>query len=1526
MTKTHCKNILLLLGIVFGMAQPRLFGQTTKGTEFVFTFLPNLGSDSTFIYVSAERTDSVFITIPGQSWSQSILVTAGSLQKLYVPTSVTVSTTADTLSNKAIWVKSKKEEIGVYAASIASFTTDATCILPVSVIPVNTRYFTITANPLNSFNTPLVAVVAIEDNTEVEITPTAMLRNGRPAFRKFKITLNKGQVYLMSANDTLSGTQVVCINNKKVLVYCGDECSNIRCTACDHLFEQISPTNTWGKNFILTPFYGQSRGSDFIVVASQPNTIVTRNGFVVDTLKNPGDFYFEVFRYDSTLCIQTSEPTAMMQFMTGISCNSPRGGDPAMLNISPNEQTITSSLVATVRSPVINTHYINIVIPKAGLANCKLNDTVISSSSFTQIYCGEYYFHSRIIRAGNHKIECPAGFIAYIYGTGNAESYAYCAGASLKNLTRFIKYDFIPNCDTTKIVRFSSVGDSATRFKWFFSDGTLDTNKNPIKTYAKNGVENIRLHYFLFETKKWDSAQFTIRIEGDKATDFIPFSNKIVCDTAFNFVLPKTKLFSYKWENGDTNNVRMVKTTGKYVVTITNKKTNCKIKDSAQLQFYNKVNVNFGIITKSKCEGNAITLQDSSIANADTIKNYTWKIDFQTVSNNKSYNFISRANPYLFNLIVETNKGCKDSLVKNFLVTDKPTARFTWRPRDSCETKNLFQGSAFSVNLVGKVEEEKWLFSNGDTVFNIKRINKTFSRKDTGLNWVRLVAVSESGCRDTSDKKYFRIYPSPLAKFDLIDSAVCKTGNYFQFANLSKQDSANRNYMWIWGDESGQTFMNPTKKNYADTGTYNVAFIVIDKKSFCSDTSYRSVRVNPNIRLALSRDSAEFCFKQNYIAATAVVTPHSNNLVYNWNFGDGTRKTGANKEKYSYSKSGNYTVGLRVNAGKGCTDTARVVTVVYPNSVAKISLQDSFLCLKNNFFQFKNNSAQTQGSTRYKWEISNGLSFTTKEINKISFATAGKYFVNLSLFDPLYNCRDTAAYLVEVFQDPTIKLNFTDTVICKLSQAILQLEDIQSQATKFQYQWVVDETDTDTSTKNKAKIKLNQIGKHKIDVYAENAAACKDSATINVDILYPDSIGKLQHRIDKTCAPGAVSFILNCASVGFDFQWKYKTLNFGDKDSLRLINLNAGKHAVTLLIEDKNNCIFNFNDSIEIKSKMLIQLSSNSSEEQCMRNNDYIYKATTLNGAKPISYLWQINNVWQAETDSFLRRKYTDSGKYEITIFAADAHGCKDTSVSLISSVIFTAKPDFTTTNICAQEEFLGTVLNPINSVKYLWFVENRLENNGVELRKTYSIPGIKNVFVIGEFGSQKKCYDTSVMKKFEVFTLPIANFNFTASNTPSINKVVQFDNISQYQTKNNWILGKTNFSSQLSPTYNFTNTGNYWVKLIVETDKGCKDSIEKEIKIILDDFLFVPTSFTPNEDALNESFKPSQITTTKEYKMTVYNRWGQKLFETKDVNIGWDGKYLGKSVPAGVYVYQISGIYYTGRKFVQKGNVTLLN
>jgi gliding motility-associated-like protein len=100
--------------------------------------------------------------------------------------------------------------------------------------------------------------------------------------------------------------------------------------------------------------------------------------------------------------------------------------------------------------------------------------------------------------------------------------------------------------------------------------------------------------------------------------------------------------------------------------------------------------------------------------------------------------------------------------------------------------------------------------------------------------------------------------------------------------------------------------------------------------------------------------------------------------------------------------------------------------------------------------------------------------------------------------------------------------------------------------------------------------------------------------------------------------------------------------------------------------------------------------------------------------------------------------------------------------------------------------------------------------------------------------------------------------------------------------------------------------------------------SISNEAEIVPPMALYIPNTFTPNGDGMNDSFGVAGEA-IQEFNIQVYNRWGQKVFESADANGRWDGSYQGQKAPEGSYVYKLSAKGIDGKRITREGQVNLI-
>ena len=219
--------------------------------------------------------------------------------------------------------------------------------------------------------------------------------------------------------------------------------------------------------------------------------------------------------------------------------------------------------------------------------------------------------------------------------------------------------------------------------------------------------------------------------------------------------------------------------------------------------------------------------------------------------------------------------------------------------------------------------------------------------------------------------------------------------------------------------------------------------------------------------------------------------------------------------------------------------------------------------------------------------------------------------------------------------------------------------------------------------------------------------------------------------------------------------------------------------------------------------------------------------------------------------------------------------------------------------SICPGE---GVILSGAGANWYTWTGGIQ---DGVEFFPTqtseYTVTGTNN------FG----CSATA-LAKVTVHPLPIANFKILDLSLTTISSGTGFDNLSVGASTYDWSFGDGSANSnEFEPFHVFPDqqAGSYEIKLSVTSPEGCIDDSVKYVYVFQDYTIYVPNTFTPDGSGKNEIFKPvMEGFDENEYTLYIFNRWGELIFESHDMNVGWDGTYSqhDENVQDGVYTWEI--------------------
>lgn len=527
MSRRDLFRLFLLISLLSGFSLSAKAQLSTVGKEFWFGFMDNYRVVGNTPEASALDYGIVIITASEpasgilQYGNTTIDFNLNTGQQLVhrIEDFDILSRLAGVVESKGVYINSSGN-VAVYAFNERRRSADGTVILPLSALGkdyyVTSHYevLTVAVNyDANSNDESTLLVVAVEDNTRLEITPSVNTLTGNAAGTPFNIELNTGQSYQLKARDDLTGTRVRVVGDtandcKNLAVFGGNKWTSVGdCGgANDHLYQQIYPTNTWGMDYIHVSYEGRSSGELVKVLAAEDNTTVLVNGVDEGSI-NAGQFLTFDFPSDYTASIKTSKPTAVTGFSKSQECNSPsepfyQDGDPFMITYSPNEQLLTTITFNAIQLPSINRHYVNILV-KAEAVNRTFLDGQMVGNSFQVVPENPDYAFARIfINQGVHRLSNADGFIAYVYGFGEIESYGYATGASLDNLNFEVEPEYEFEVDGERVACLNQSADWEiypenevfTYFVWDFGDGTeIKIGKLVDHTYTMPGIYEVKV-------------------------------------------------------------------------------------------------------------------------------------------------------------------------------------------------------------------------------------------------------------------------------------------------------------------------------------------------------------------------------------------------------------------------------------------------------------------------------------------------------------------------------------------------------------------------------------------------------------------------------------------------------------------------------------------------------------------------------------------------------------------------------------------------------------------------------------------------------------------------------------------------------------------------------------------------------------------------------------------------------------------------------------------------------------------------
>jgi gliding motility-associated-like protein len=594
-----------------------------------------------------------------------------------------------------------------------------------------------------------------------------------------------------------------------------------------------------------------------------------------------------------------------------------------------------------------------------------------------------------------------------------------------------------------------------------------------------------------------------------------------------------------------------------------------------------------------------------------------------------------------------------------------------------------------------------------------------------------------------------------------------------------------------------------------------------------------------------------------------------------WTFsGAATGNSNAqNPSSVCYNNSGNYTVTLQItNACGTFTETQTGYIQVGSGATPNITANGPVNFCEGNSVTLSTNTVGT-----YQWML-NGAAILGETNASIVATQSGSYTVAVASG----SCSGVSNSIqVNVTPASTAVINAqSSTTICTGQTVVLE-----SVSSANSYQWMLNGANIVGETNQ--QITVNTPGNYTLLVSSSNGCTAVSTPT-TVTLLSATTPTITSSNGQFSFCQGQ-SLTLEATAGLTNYQWYLNSTPIAGANAASLVVTQTGSYSVS--VDNVNGC--NTNSLPTIINLLPLPTAQVSPAGPILICNAVPAILQVASGASTYQWLNVGVPIPGANSNAFTAAQ---SGDYSVLI--TNSSGCSAISNTVavsfntgISVSIFNNNPSPCEGDIV----FLSTTQN-YNQISW------NTGEDGIQISATK--PGKYTVTVVNSGG----CTATDeVDLVFSPKPQVEAGSDVSSDCVEGIILNGIGDGIPTWEPA----LGLSNtntFDVNAAPT----NTTTYYLTV----DNGTCKATDSLIVTAECSSVYVPTAFSPNDDGLNDIFKAFGMD-IKNFKLEIFNRWGEKIFETQDINLGWDGNYRGSKAPQGIYVWQLEAADKNGKPFL---------
>jgi len=792
---------------------------------------------------------------------------------------------------------------------------------------------------------------------------------------------------------------------------------------------------------------------------------------------------------------------------------------------------------------------------------------------------------------------------------------------------------------------------------------------------------------------------------------------------------------------------------------------------------------------------------------------------------------------------------------------------------------------------------------------------------------VVLIATTAEGCSSLISKNV-QVYPQPIAQF--VDPvAHCSPMNVL----FENQSSGGSQYTWNFGNGLQSALINPSNyyTNNSDSTQLYVVSLTVTSSFGCADTTSNDVTIyhEPIVAFILSESGA--CTP----GPVEISNQSQNADTYFWSYGDGsTSQITDSIHIHTFQNPLNgattYALQLVATTGDGCSNFTNGVFALYPTVNAQFA-SDTIGCAPINII-FNN---QSVGAVSYNWNFGNGQ--FSPQMSPSHIFTAGNeddeiYNVQMVAINS-FGCTDTAYKNIYAMHRP-IAVALMDSVFgCYPTNVNFANQSIGADS----YQWVYGTGETSATMDAEHVYSFfnqgSQLATYNIVLQANTDYGCSDTDNLSIDIA--PEIEADFFSLSQGCSPLALNF--DNLSVGGDtYFW-----NFGDGDissdfepqhTFFNWGTNDTTYQITFILQDNYGCADTSIAVVNVFPQPQVGFIA-TPIEQTWPNSTITLDNNTIGGS--LNFSWEMDDGTDYYVEEPGSHTYSTWGEYNIELSVTNG-SCGANALQTIEIL-----PPLPVANFEGPASgCVPLTVNFTNLSEYAttstWLFGDGGQANATDPVYTYWMPGTYTVTLIvqGPNGTTDQMVQEFII---QVHPSAVAAFIVTPNEVNIPSQPIYCINLSQNATTYEWNFGDEGTSTAASPVYYYQSEGVYSVELIANNQFNCPDTLQliDVVRTIASGNISFPNAFTPSGISSNggyydpmsfdnDIFFPLHNGVT-DYRIQIFNKWGELLFESNDVNRGWDGIYRGELSPQDVYVWKVTAQFVDGQKTEQSGDVTLI-